>query len=335
MSEKRLEWKVGIFVMAGLALLAALMLSFSKGVSLFRPTYDVLLVASNVGGLKPQAQVLMSGVQIGNVTSAELDPDGKTVTVRMRIYEKYKIYDDAEFIIDSIGFLGDQYVSIRPRENKGKVLRDRDVVRGTEPFNIQEVARASLGFIQRIDETARKLDQTLQRIDRVVLNEDTLTDLSTTVSTVRQTSQRALETIESVDALFQSNGKSMTEAMTNLARFSRQLNELAGELEETIVTNRTIITAAAKNVESVSESAKQLLAGVEEGRGVIGALMADDGLREVLTALMLNANAAADNFRIMGRNVNERGLWSVIRAPKKEKEPETSPPPKYPGRSGN
>ena len=48
------------------------MLQFSKGTALFRPTYDILLKASNVGGLKKRAGVLMSGVQIGSVAGDQL-----------------------------------------------------------------------------------------------------------------------------------------------------------------------------------------------------------------------------------------------------------------------
>src|SRR5204862_2868239 len=81
MSHPRLEWKVGLFVFIGLALLAGLLLEFSKGLSLFRPTYQIYLRAENIGGLKPRADVLMSGVQVGTVSAIQLAPDGKSVTI--------------------------------------------------------------------------------------------------------------------------------------------------------------------------------------------------------------------------------------------------------------
>src|SRR5258708_18729081 len=84
MSKSRLEWKVGLFVFIGLALLAGLLIEFSKGLSLFRPTYEIYLRASNVGGLKPKAAVLMSGVQVGTVANIQLAPDGKSVTITNR-----------------------------------------------------------------------------------------------------------------------------------------------------------------------------------------------------------------------------------------------------------
>ncbi len=68
MNKSRLEWKVGLFVFVGLVLIALLLLQFSKGLTMFQPTYRILLQATDVGGLKRGAGVLMSGVQVGTVS---------------------------------------------------------------------------------------------------------------------------------------------------------------------------------------------------------------------------------------------------------------------------
>ncbi len=52
------------------------MLEFSKGSSWFRPTYLLILDTSNVGGLRANAMVLMSGVRVGTVSGAVLSPAG-------------------------------------------------------------------------------------------------------------------------------------------------------------------------------------------------------------------------------------------------------------------
>ena len=99
MSKSRLELKVGVFVFIGLVLLAVLLLEFSKGLTFFRPTYDIYLRSANVGGLKQRAAVLMSGVQVGTVSDIRLAPSGKTVTITLRIYHEYQIHKDAIFAI--------------------------------------------------------------------------------------------------------------------------------------------------------------------------------------------------------------------------------------------
>src|SRR5258706_6822426 len=150
MDKKHLELKVGLFVLIGLAVLGVLLLQFSKGLTFFRGTYQVRLRAGNVGGLKPRSYVLMSGVQVGTVSDITLAPDGKSVTIFLKIFKNYVIHKDARFIIEQSGFLGDQYVSIIPGDNQGPVLTDNEEVECEDPFNLQDTARAAAGLLKRV-----------------------------------------------------------------------------------------------------------------------------------------------------------------------------------------
>src|ERR1700743_323076 len=105
MDTSRVELQVGIFAFIGIALLATLLLQFSKGTSAFRGTYILKLNAVNVGGLKPRAQVLLAGVQVGVVQDIQLAPDGKSVTILLQVYKDFPIYSDARFVIEQAGFL--------------------------------------------------------------------------------------------------------------------------------------------------------------------------------------------------------------------------------------
>ena len=102
-----------------------LLIQFSKGTSLFRGTYLLNLHAANVGGLKERAGVLVSGVQVGSVSKIVLAGDGKSVTIVLQIYKDCPIYHDARFVIESAGFLGDQYVAVIPTTNSRTAAGER------------------------------------------------------------------------------------------------------------------------------------------------------------------------------------------------------------------
>src|SRR4051812_12195355 len=106
MSQPRVEIKVGFFVLLGMLLLAVLLLQFSKGSSLFRSTYLIVLKSGNVGGLRTKASVLMSGVQVGTVSLIKLAPEGTNVSIFLKVYKEYTLRDDALFVIEQSGFLG-------------------------------------------------------------------------------------------------------------------------------------------------------------------------------------------------------------------------------------
>src|SRR5687768_14538859 len=136
MSKAKVEWKVGLFVLVTLVILGGLMVLFSKGASVFTSTYEVRLKTTNVGLLIEGAPILMAGVQVGTIDRIRLDAGGKSVTLSAQIESRFRIFRDARFVIDQIGLLGDQYVSVIPEANEGPWLKDGDEVLCEEPFNM-------------------------------------------------------------------------------------------------------------------------------------------------------------------------------------------------------
>ena len=305
MSKSRLEWKVGLFVFIGLVLLAGALLEFSKGLTFFRPTYVIYLRASNVGGLKPKAGVLMSGVQVGTVSDIQLAPDGKSVTITLRIFKQYPIYQDANFIIDQSGFLGDQYVAIEPTNNQGGVFHDQDHAKARAPFNLQEFTRSATGFIERIDETVKKLDEALSNVTRLALNPETLTNLAMAVGNLRGFSDRALVVAENLDGLLTTNGSAVAHSASNLVAFSEQLNHFADGLNGVLATNQDAIHGAISNIQASSDTLKNLLSDVQAGKGLAGDLLKNE-------QIATNVSQIAQNLSITTSNLNRLGLWGIL-----------------------
>src|SRR5262245_14864558 len=119
MSQSRMELKVGLFVLLGLILAATLVVLLSKGTSFYDERATRRLKTGTVGSIKAGATVLLSGGTVGDVRDVALEPDGKSVTIFVRIRSKYRVYSDARFEIEQFGFLGDQYIAIYPGANAG------------------------------------------------------------------------------------------------------------------------------------------------------------------------------------------------------------------------
>lgn len=310
MNSPRLEWKVGWFVAVGLVLLAGLLIRFSRGASLFaEKTYEIRLKTRNVGGIQPGAYVLMAGVGIGRVASAHLDPPGTNVTVRLKIPARFQIHRDALFTIEQSGFLGDQYIAVTPRQNAAPPLQDGDEVWCEEPFNLQEAARSALSLIQRVDQAVQRLDEAISRIDHLLLGEQTLTNLTTTIANLRTLSGRALGALDKVDRLLDTNTPALQVASSNLMLFSTQLAAAGAEVQALVGANRDDITAAVKNVEAASLTVKQVLAELQAGRGLAGSLLKNEELSRQLATL-------SSNLAVTSSNLNSRGLWGILWKPK-------------------
>lgn len=301
MSESRNEWKVGGFVALGLVLLAVLVLNFSKGLSLFKPSYVVRLKTTSVGGIKDKAGVLLAGVAIGNVSHVQLAPDSKSVVIFLHINAKYDIPGDAIFHIEAQGFLGDQYVSIAPTQNALPPLaKDGSAERECRaPFNIQDAARDALGLIQRLDLAAQKIDVAAERVNKTVLSDQTLTNFAAIMANLRVVSEqsrtvteravavtdhaialekKAASVLDRAELLIATNSAPIQVAVSNVVRFSEQLNRVGADLQDTVGSSRPAVQVAVRNLEAASAQVTNILGEIESGRGLAGALFKDEAL---------------------------------------------------------
>jgi phospholipid/cholesterol/gamma-HCH transport system substrate-binding protein len=305
MEKSRLETKVGLFVLFGLVLLAALLLQFSKGTNLWRGTYELHLHAANVGGIKPRASVLLAGVQVGSVENIELADHGKSVTMTLKIYRDIPIYHDAQFVIEQSGFLGDQFISIIPTTNAPPVLANNADIQCQSPFNIQQVARDTAGFIQRIDETAKKLDASVTDLRSQVLNAETLANFGTAITNMKHFTEQALDTVKDINNVVNTNGAQVGIAVSNAVLFSVGLNQLSDDAKAVLATNSANTATATKNIADTTAIFKQLALDIQAGKGLAGTVLQNP-------ELATNVQDIAANLSVTSSNLNRIGLWGIL-----------------------
>jgi len=318
MQNSRIQTKVGLFVLVTLVLLAALLVMFSKGVTKFTRTYDLHLLTTDVGSLKKGSGVLMSGYTIGNVTEIELGENGESVRLTLQIKRKYQVRTNATFIIEQAGFLGDQYVAVYPSTNRtARFFTDGETATCPPPFNLQAVARNAAGFIERIDETAKRLNAAIDDVRRLVLNEQTLTNLAITVDTLRTTSEHARTTVDDINSLVTSNRAPLSVTLSNLLVFSAQMEQASANVNGLVATNGVVLGAAVKNIESSTVILESLLGDMQAGKGLAGTLLKNEALAGDVAKI-------AQNLSVTTSNLNRVGLWGILW---KAKEPHTNTPP--------
>jgi phospholipid/cholesterol/gamma-HCH transport system substrate-binding protein len=119
---------VGLFVLAGLAALAYLSvqvggLQGERGFHLFA-TFD------QIGGLRPRAPVVVSGVQVGQVSSIELD-NNLRARVNMDVDPSLELPVDTMASIMTEGVLGNKFLALDPGA-EDELLKNGEEVAFTE-----------------------------------------------------------------------------------------------------------------------------------------------------------------------------------------------------------
>jgi len=127
---------VGLFVLAGLGAIAYL--SFSIGGLSYGGPGGLTVYASfdQIGGLKPRAPVVISGVKVGQVESIALDGSFRA-RARLDLDAHLKIPTDTTASIMTSGILGDRYVSLQ-LGGEEQYLKDGGEITFTESAVILE-----------------------------------------------------------------------------------------------------------------------------------------------------------------------------------------------------
>jgi ABC-type transporter Mla subunit MlaD len=223
----------------------------------------------------------------------------------LKVYKKYAIRKDADVRIEQSGFLGDQYVAVVPGANVAEPWQPNDHLEADEPFNLQEVARSAAGFLKSVDQTTKRLDDAIADVRRLLLNEETLTNLASAVGNARIATEHAVTTVDNINSLVTTNSESVASAVSNVVFFSQQINQFAGGLKDVLATNSDELNASLKNFEASTASLKSLLQDVQSGKGLVGDVLANE-------QLATNVNTIAANLSVTTSNLNRLGLWHFL-----------------------
>src|SRR5438477_4300742 len=111
--ERGLEFKVGIFVFVGLAMVGALLVQFGRLGEGFKTYYALTVRFDDASGLLKGTDVLLSGARIGKVADGpRLVREGGGVAVPLKIYDYVKVPEGSKFTVGSAGLLGDRFVNV-------------------------------------------------------------------------------------------------------------------------------------------------------------------------------------------------------------------------------
>jgi phospholipid/cholesterol/gamma-HCH transport system substrate-binding protein len=142
--ESGSRWKLGMFVMIGLALLTSTIYWVGKQKNLFGSTFHLTSEFKTVSGLKVGNNIRFSGINIGTVDRIELITD-TSVMVGFVIRKKYQrfIKTDARASIGSDGLMGDKVLTIFPgiatNNASSKSVKNNDQIASKNAIEMSDV----------------------------------------------------------------------------------------------------------------------------------------------------------------------------------------------------
>lgn len=129
---------VGLFVLIGAAAVLFLALQSANLLSLsLQPTYRVVAMFDNIGGLKRQAAVKSAGVVVGRVESISFDDKSYRARVTLALENRYAFPKDSSLKILTSGLLGEQYIGVEAGADE-KNIASGDTITATQSAVVLE-----------------------------------------------------------------------------------------------------------------------------------------------------------------------------------------------------
>jgi phospholipid/cholesterol/gamma-HCH transport system substrate-binding protein len=146
--RKTFEWRqarVGLLILAGLALLIFGIYRVGKIFDVFADRYTIVTLLPNVAGLREGALVSLAGQRIGKVEEIEFIPlrqkqGGNHLLLKLEVGEavREQIRSDSRALVRAQGVLGDKYIDISPGTLRGQPLAAGDTIASTTAMDIEQ-----------------------------------------------------------------------------------------------------------------------------------------------------------------------------------------------------
>src|SRR5947209_352211 len=253
--ERGLEFKVGIFVFVGLAMLGALLVQFGRLGEGFKTYYPLTVRFSNASGLLKGSDVLLAGARIGKVAGGPrlVREGGGGVAVPLKIYDYVKVPEGTKFTVGSSGLLGDRFVVVTPPHGQPKAyLPPNAYVDGTRETGIDDLTREGGALVSDLRGTVQKLNQE-------TLSSENMQNLKSSMEHLNQ-------------------------ATSALAESSKKLDGVIEQADSTMASTKK----AADNLQNAIGDARTALRSATQGKGLVATLLNDQQLATDLHALITN-----------------------------------------------
>ena len=158
MKKGDLEFRVGLFVVASLALLAYLVVR--AGDLYIRPGYGLKMVFDTVSGVDKGSPVRLAGVPIGEVKKFRaLENKEKLMHVEIEAFidDGVQIEEDAEIRVATMGFLGEKYIEIHPGTPGAKLVQPGGTLVGRQLTGVDDLFDSGQKLIQNFEYVAEDL----------------------------------------------------------------------------------------------------------------------------------------------------------------------------------
>jgi len=284
------ESKVGLFVLAGLAILMISILML--GDIHFRPQNYFHATFNSIEGITDKSPIKIFGVEVGSVKSVELE-DGRA-SITMALQKGISVYKNATVRIRSTGIIGTKFIALDPgRPEPGfpaedQKLKSGDTIKGTDSLSLDEL------------------------MERVAKSLDDVTGGGKLGSNLNATMENLRHITDSLNAAVGQQRQSLINIVKNFEDFTAHAKSVAANLDDVMQSSKEEIKSAIHNLKETLDKSNALLGNVQKGEGVLGTLIMDKKASEEIKETVTNLKQTSESAKqVLARFTKVRAFWEI------------------------
>lgn len=304
--------RVGLFVSFLFLLLGGTLFMVSGSTKIFEEHYVINASWNDVAGLKQGSVVRLSGIDVGEVTKLQFsETEHGKIHVTLSISETYQhrirqctlaeefpvdegVRSKKSSIarIDSIGVLGDKYVSISVGDPDCLAMQQDDWIQTVEALDIVSYTKKVTGILNNTDDISSKVNNILGSnadIEAASLAQS-LGDLKEITREIKE-GNGLIHTLiydENLTKRINSIMRKMDDAATNIDDAIRTIKTGDGLAHELVYGHNG--ENLARQLQAVSVAMTSLIEDIKTEEGLVNALIYDDSKIEILNDLAETAS---------------------------------------------
>jgi phospholipid/cholesterol/gamma-HCH transport system substrate-binding protein len=254
MSERQLQFRVGVFVIAAMVATVMMIFQFGNLQNRLRPKYRIAIRFRSAVGISVGTPIRRNGVLIGSVTGVDFDDKSGGLVVHTEIRDGVRLWPDGHVRLVS-SLLGDSAVEFTPGRST-KALKDGDVVEGEsaiDPLNMVGRMEQNVStVIESFEKTSREWQTVGHNLNQMLeTNQGSLHDV---VARAADALTQVTHTMKVMDETLEATSKLVADPQTqeNLRRTLAALPYLTSETQKTVSAVRGAVQKMDENLGNLS-----------------------------------------------------------------------------------
>ncbi len=267
-NKKSTEFKVGLFTIIAIVVLAASYMWFTETLQSKNMTI-VKVKFHNAGNIEVGSSVTVSGVKKGRVKKIEVAPDGVIIDLQVKI--DFPLREGTQFSVIESNMMGDVQVEIIPGFD-GENLDLTQVQSGEKRF----------GLMKLVSELSSVVVDFQTIMDRVAGDENFVMQIDSVIDTTQMV-------INKINRSLDKNTEEFERLITNANQLTAKLNKLITTNEESISNSMeksseviASINLTLDDIKETSTSIRNITEKMQSDKSSINKLMSEDVLYENL-----------------------------------------------------